>query len=532
MYDYAGQPAKTQEKVREALRRLYLGSEIGQGYAGDEDNGETSAWYIFSALGLYPLQVGSPYYAIGSPLFTKATVHLENGHDLVVSAPINSARNVYVQGLMVNGGVRDNAYLSHADIANGGTLVFAMGSQPSQWATAAAAAPPSITTDDGVPRPLRDALGGGSGVVTASNGNAPAGLVDDNSGTKVSLDGSHPWIQYRFAGDTKQQVRFYTLTSGSGDAGADPRSWGVKGSNDGSSWKVLDERQGETFQWRSQTRAFKLARPGMYAYYRIDLTGNGGAASTTIAELELLNNDKPSPLLVSVPGVIAGAGENAAVDVVMSNSGDAPASGQIAFTSSDGWTVSPTTAAFGPIPSGSSQTVTFHIAVPAGTEPGDYAVQAVVTSKRGTGAASGAIHVSGDVIEFTPFTSAEQPWLFDADGSQSDGSVFDGHARYADGNAHFTYRFELPSDVTGGTLTLDIGNQYLVEVSLDNQTWTTVLEATGLTGDTGLMNRAERSLDLNDIRGGSRTVYVRISDDFPSDGWGGWLAHVRLETQH
>jgi hypothetical protein len=58
-----------------------------------------------------------------------------------------------------------------------------------------------------------------------------------------------------------------------------------------------------------------------------------------------------------------------------------------------------------------------------------------------------------------------------------------------------------------------------------------VLEATGLTGDTGLMNRAERSLDLNDIRGDSRTLYVRVSDDYPPDGWGGWLAHLRLELQ-
>ena len=76
MYDYAGQPYKTAEKVREALRRLYVGSEIGQGYGGDEDNGETSAWYLFSALGFYPLQVGSENYAIGSPLFKQATVHL------------------------------------------------------------------------------------------------------------------------------------------------------------------------------------------------------------------------------------------------------------------------------------------------------------------------------------------------------------------------------------------------------------------------------------------------------------------------
>ena len=85
------------------LRRLYLGSEIGQGYAGDEDNGETSAWYLFSALGFYPLQVGSENYVIGSPLFKQATVHLENGRDLVVKAPNNSERNVYVQGLKLNG---------------------------------------------------------------------------------------------------------------------------------------------------------------------------------------------------------------------------------------------------------------------------------------------------------------------------------------------------------------------------------------------------------------------------------------------
>ena len=84
---FAGQPWKTQALVREALSRLYLGSEIGQGYPGDEDNGEMSAWYLFSSLGFYPLQVGSPTYAIGSPLFTKATVRLAGGKKLVISAP-------------------------------------------------------------------------------------------------------------------------------------------------------------------------------------------------------------------------------------------------------------------------------------------------------------------------------------------------------------------------------------------------------------------------------------------------------------
>ena len=89
--------------MREALRRLFLGSEIGQGYPGDEDNGELSAWWLFSALGFYPLQAGSPNYAIGSPLFTRAVVHVDGGRDLVVNAPRNSAANVYVQGLRING---------------------------------------------------------------------------------------------------------------------------------------------------------------------------------------------------------------------------------------------------------------------------------------------------------------------------------------------------------------------------------------------------------------------------------------------
>jgi len=144
LYNWTDKPWKTQEKVRMILPKMYKPTPDGLG--GNDDTGQMSAWYIFSALGLYPLQVGSPYYAIGSPLFTKATVHLENGHDLVVSAPNNSAQNVYVQGLMVNGGVRDNAYITQSDIANGGTLAFAMGPQPSQWATALGSAPPSITT--------------------------------------------------------------------------------------------------------------------------------------------------------------------------------------------------------------------------------------------------------------------------------------------------------------------------------------------------------------------------------------------------
>jgi predicted alpha-1,2-mannosidase len=530
MYDYAGKPWKAQAKVREVLRRMYVGSEIGQGYAGDEDNGETSAWHLFSALGFYPLQVGSPYYAIGSPLFKKATIHLENGRDIVVEAPGNSTRNVYVQGLRVNGRSHDKAYLSHSDIARGARLQFQMGPRPSDWATGKRAAPPSITDGDEVARPLRDASGGGRGRATASGDADAAALFDDTSGTGASLTGADRWVQYRFTAARAQDVRFYTLTSGEGDSAADPRGWAVEGSNDGSRWKVLDERRGEDFRWRSQTRPFKLDRPGRYALYRIAFTGNGGAASTTLAEVELLTSKFPElPLSAKVEGGTAVAGDAVPVRVTVTNSGERPARGEVALTGPDGWAVAPATAPFGPIGAGESQAVTFELAVPDGAAPGSYPVEAAVTSGESTVSHLGSVQVIGDTVEFSPGTAAEEPWLADAGGSQLNGAVFDGHARFADGQSHFTYQFELPSGIAGGALTLDIGNQFLVRVSPDGTTWRTVLEETQPVRD--LSNRTERPLDLNELRGEGRTLYVRIEDSQKQDGWGGWLARLRLAMQ-
>src|SRR5437764_8123070 len=182
MYDYAGQPWKTQALVREALSRLYLGSEIGQGYPGDEDNGEMSTWYIFSALGFYPLRMGSPYYAVGSPLFTKATVHLENGRSIVVNAPKNSPSNVYVQGLKVNGKAYGKTFLPHDLLTMGATLDFDMGPKPSNWGSGADAAPVSITQGPNVARPMRDLTGPGKGTATGTPGMDVSRLFDNNSG--------------------------------------------------------------------------------------------------------------------------------------------------------------------------------------------------------------------------------------------------------------------------------------------------------------------------------------------------------------
>jgi Glycosyl hydrolase family 92 len=285
MYTYVGQPWKTQEKVREVLSRLYVGSEIGQGYAGDEDNGETSAWYLFAALGFYPLQVGSPGYVVGSPLFTEATVHLENGKKLIVRAPANSSRNIYVQGLKVNGQPHSKSHLPHDLLAKGGLLEFEMGPQPSRWASGEGQGPPSLTQGEAPPRPLRDLTGPGRGSATASAGIEAGGLFDDTSATRVALGGANPWVQYQLEA-AAATATFYTLTSG--EAAGDPESWVLKGSADGTSWTVLDVRRREVFPWRLQVRPFKIERPGAYRYYRLEVTGGRGGIS--LAEVELLGS--------------------------------------------------------------------------------------------------------------------------------------------------------------------------------------------------------------------------------------------------
>ncbi|MFF7370654.1 GH92 family glycosyl hydrolase [Streptomyces tricolor] len=264
MYDAAGQPWKTQAYVREALSRLYTGSEIGQGYHGDEDNGEQSAWYLFSALGFYPLVMGSGEYAIGSPLFKKVTVHLENGRDLVVRAPRNSAKNVYVQGVTFNGRPWKSTSLPHRLLSRGGVLDFAMGPEPSAWGTGKRAAPVSITRDDQVPDPRADVLKGAGA------------LFDDTSATSATVTSADLPAE---GAVTPVQ---YTLTSGA-DRTKAPTGWTLQGSADGTTWHTLDHRTGETFAWDRQTRAFTIAHPGRYAQYRLVLDGE-----STLAEVELL----------------------------------------------------------------------------------------------------------------------------------------------------------------------------------------------------------------------------------------------------
>lgn len=128
LYDYAGQPWKTQYWAREVMDRLY--SATPDGYCGDEDNGQTSAWYVFSALGFYPVCPGSDEYVIGSPLFRKAEIKLENGRILTIDARDNSPENRYVRTVKLNGGEWTRNYLKYDDLTKGAHLTFTMTSEP------------------------------------------------------------------------------------------------------------------------------------------------------------------------------------------------------------------------------------------------------------------------------------------------------------------------------------------------------------------------------------------------------------------
>ncbi len=128
LYNWADQPWKTQYWVREVMNRLYRPTP--DGYCGDEDNGQTSAWYVFSALGFYPVCPASDEYAVGAPLFQRATIHLENGQKIVVKAPENTPENRYIGRLMVDGKPCDDYFFRWSKLSQGAEIDFDMQPDP------------------------------------------------------------------------------------------------------------------------------------------------------------------------------------------------------------------------------------------------------------------------------------------------------------------------------------------------------------------------------------------------------------------
>ena len=146
LYDYAGQPWKTQTRVRQVANTLYTNTPAG--ICGNDDCGQMSAWYVFTALGFYPVDPASGNYALGSPLVDKATLKLDSkfakGRSFTVISKNNSPQNPYIQSATLNGKALTRSWISHTEITDGGTLVLTMGLQPNHdFGSAPANRPPT-----------------------------------------------------------------------------------------------------------------------------------------------------------------------------------------------------------------------------------------------------------------------------------------------------------------------------------------------------------------------------------------------------
>ncbi|HEY4144733.1 glycoside hydrolase family 76 protein [Pinirhizobacter sp.] len=216
-----------------------------------------------------------------------------------------------------------------------------------------------------------------------------------------------------------------------------------------------------------------------------------------------------------------------AIDLGVSATGFFPLAALATIDAPDGWNASPRASLVRLQPHGNanpvSTTVPLKISVPSQATDGHHMVTAKLAGL-GLGFTTQADVLVAHEIDFDTGTVNENPWLFDPDGSQSNGV----QNRFADGNAHFTYRFPFPADTTAAHVTLTIDAEFLVQVSVDNEHWTTVLQEDQPVTDGS--NKADRSVDLTPYLGtatdGSKPVYLKVSDNFPNDGWGGRVYHV------
>ena len=144
LYNYVGEPWMTQRRVRELMKIWYTSGLMG--IPGDEDWGAMSSWYVFSAMGFYPVCPGSPTYNVGSPIFNEVKISLENGKQFTIRTSQQSAHDKYIQSATLNGQPLNKPWFFHSDIAQGGTLILQMGPRPNKsWGSAPDAAPPSMS---------------------------------------------------------------------------------------------------------------------------------------------------------------------------------------------------------------------------------------------------------------------------------------------------------------------------------------------------------------------------------------------------
>lgn len=290
MYNHTTEHYKAQKYARDCTKRLFVGARFGQGFPGDEDNGEMSCWYLFSCLGFYPLAIGSGEYTIGSPAFSDVTVNYA-GASLRVIAHNNSDENIYIQSAKFNGKPYDSCVFTHETIKNGGVFEFEMGPTPSDWARDTA--PTSLTVGDAVAKPWRDLVPSETAVVVCDDFTPSAvdvftvkatdasfaAALDNTSLTASEINGS---LTATFSSPEPYKVEAITLTSFDHE-GTVIGAAALYGADDGGEWKLLGNWSQIAFEWDHYTRPFLVDTAGAFKHYKLVLEG-----VSSLAELELL----------------------------------------------------------------------------------------------------------------------------------------------------------------------------------------------------------------------------------------------------
>lgn len=262
MYSFAGRHDDAHRIVVEARDRLFVGADFGQGFPGDEDNGEMSGWHLFTSLGLYPLVPASGSYVLVPPAVALARLCLPGG---ILEIRADRPGAPHIRRVTVDGEEWREIAIPHERLMNGGSIVFELADTPHGWA--AGSRPPSFSQEFGVTAPLSDVLAPGS-ALTDDRGAQPISLAE---GESVELLLARP-----------ARADLYTVTA----AVAAMASWLLEGRESDGRWRELDERDAEAFEWDGQIRPFAIRDSGELVGVRFT-----ARAALTLTQLELLTGE-------------------------------------------------------------------------------------------------------------------------------------------------------------------------------------------------------------------------------------------------
>jgi hypothetical protein len=252
LYNFAGQPYKTQATVRQVLTTLW--NDGPGGIPGQDDLGAMSAWYVWAAMGLYPLTPGRAELLVSAPLFSQVVIHRSNGVTLTVNAPAAATTAGYIQSLTVNGATSTKPWLAESLVAAGGTLDLALGTTAdTSWGTAAADAPPSFDVGS-TPPPTgtnlalgRTATADSACSTTEAAAKAVNGGVAGGTSDKWCSGGATKWWQVDLGSVTAVRTITVRHAAAGGEAAAlNTRDYDIQASTDGTTWTPLVQQRGNS----------------------------------------------------------------------------------------------------------------------------------------------------------------------------------------------------------------------------------------------------------------------------------------------